>query len=235
MGSGKNESFVANRVGIETDWIFKTRSTAEPSANVEESLSLLEQFFTAFDGFVYPTRAEYVLWVPELSSDEDVPVTGEIESSDGVTASELAAEFRGHSDNGTGTFRRLTIDSNLTRIELEDGEYLVDADSNRYWMWTDDGVLEQPPAEDLFRIDVFYDDGSSTESSYYEIVIWTYTDIWFEDTKIGARNRERLATALNQFYETADVESVDFESRLVSKDSLQSEGFSDLLPNRTNE
>lgn len=231
----KNESFVANRVDTGTKWIFTTLSDADPTANVEESLSLVAQLFAAFDGLVYPTTAEYVLFVPESNLDEYVSVTGELESVTGLTAEDVADEFLNRSDSERGTFRRLTINQNKTRIELEDGEHLIDVSSDRYRPWTGDERVEQPPAEDVFRIDVFYDDGSSTKSSYYEIVIWTYTDIWFEDTEIGARNRERLATALGQFYDAVDAESVDFESRLVSKDSLQSEGFSDLLPDRTGE
>lgn len=231
----ENESFVANRVDIDTAWVFKTLSDAEPSANVEEAVSLVDDLLASFDGFVYPTNTEYVLWVPEADSDEDVPVTGEIESPNGLTTDELTTELRDYTDGGPRTFRRLTIDGIRTRIDLEDGEHLIDATSDRYRQWTREGVLEQPPAEDLFRIDVLYSDGSGSNSNYYQVVVRTYTDIWFEDTEIGERNRERLATALSRLYETTDADSVELDSRYISEHSLKQRGFSNLLPGGTSE
>ena len=235
MNSGKNQSFVANRVDIDTMWVFKAVSEAEPSANVEEAVSLVDDLLASFDGFVYPTNTEYVLWVPEAGSDEDVPVTGEIESPNGLTTDELTTELREYTDGRPGTFRRLTIDGNRTRIDLEDGEHLIDATSDRYRQWTRKGFLEQPPAEDVFRIDVFYNDGSDAESNYYQVVARTYTDIWFEDTEIGERNRERLATALSQLYEAIGADSVELDSRFISEHTLKQRGFSNLLPDGTSE
>lgn len=232
MSSGKNESFVANRGDIETKWIFEKLSDDNSTANVREFLSVLNHLFNALDGFVYPTNIEYVLWVLGSNSDEPVPVTGEIESPDGITASELTAEIQGHSETGAGTVRRLTINENKTRIKLDDGEYLIDTCSNQYRTWMDGDVLEQPPAEDLLNIDIFYANKSDNEPHNYQIIIKTYTDIWFEDTKIGERNRERLTDALDQFCDAIDVDQVDFESRLVSKQALREDGFKGLLPER---
>lgn len=235
MSSEKNESFVVNRGDIETKWIFEKLSDVNPTANINEFLSVLNYLFNALDGFVYPTNIEYVLWVPRSDSDEPVPVTGEIESPDGITASELTAEIQDHSETGAGTFRRLTINESKTSIKLKDGEHLIDTCSDRYRTWMDGDVLEHPPAEDLLKIDIFYGSGSDNRSHDYQIIIRTYTDIWFENTKVGECNRERLADALNQFCDAIDVDRIDFESRLVSKQALQEDGLKGLLLERHEE
>ena len=233
--NSKNQSFVANRVNIDTMWIFKVRSDAEPSTNVEEAISLVGNIFISFDDFIFPTSTEYVLWVPQSGLSENVPATGEIESSNGITADELITELRRQTGDGIGTFRRLTIDGNLTRIFLEDGEHLIDSTSNRYQQWARDGILEQPPAEDIFRIDVFYSDSSGEKYGSYQIVVRTYTDIWFEETEIGERNRERLAVALDRLFDTIDADSVQFESRIISDHDLNQSSFSILYPGRESE
>ncbi|WP_132061021.1 hypothetical protein [Halorussus amylolyticus] len=231
----KNESFVANRVDIDTAWVFKTVSDAEPSANIEEAVSLVNDLLASFDGFVCPTNTEYVLWIPEPDSDGDVPVTGKIESPNGLTAAEITTELREYTDGGTGTFRRLTINGNRTRIDLKDGEHLIDATSDRYRQWTGEEVIDQSPVEDVFRIDVFYNDSSDDRCNYYQIAVWTYTDIWFEDTELGERNRERLAVALDRLVDALDVICVDFESRVISEHSLKQGEFSNLFPDRKSE
>lgn len=230
MESGKNESFVANRGDIETAWVFKAFSDAGPSGNVEESLSLCEQLFAAFDGLVFPTRLEYVLWVAGTDSDEKVPIADEIESVGGITSDELVAEFQSHEGSEGGTFRRLTIDGTRTRIDLVDGEHLIDLTSDRYRSWTDDGIGDQPPAEDPFKIEVFYNEGPGDAPNYYQIVVRTYTDIWFEDTEVGERNRKRLATALDSLYGRIDAKSAELDSRFISERALKRRGFSILLP-----
>lgn len=61
----------------------------------------------------------------------------------------------------------------------------------------------------------------SADTAYYEIIFWTYTDIWFGNTEIGLANRDRLRNVLKKVYEKFDVVDTLFLSDWFSEKELK--------------
>lgn len=94
----------------------------------------------------------------------------------------------------------------------------------RTWSRTDQSVLDVGPFEDALAIQIKHTEAGKNvpTSSEFGIVVWTYTDIWFENTEIGRRNRKRLSKYLTYLAEELDVAYTEHDSNYYQS---QMDGF----------
>jgi hypothetical protein len=59
------------------------------------------------------------------------------------------------------------------------------------------------------------------------ISIWSHTDYWMGDSEVAIINRERLIRALNEVYELAPVDRVEYDYHKYSTEELIEMGFPD--------
>lgn len=223
------ESYITHTPGQEYAWVLTVDSTEiGAEARLQETFDTVEALFEAFAGFSTPTNVEYVLQYTEVGYDERppidtlTPVTETIENEDGVTATDLVDAVRGRiPETATGAWvTRITIQRTRTKLSLGE-DYWVDAESDRFRSPIDD---DDEPADDVFRIVLFSSGLVDGEPPEYQIVVRTYTDHWFGDSKSAQINCDRLTAALSSLTERLPVSDIFLDSDTYSKEDMCSQG-----------
>ena len=211
----KNKTYAAYNGGMEAKWAFKIRATEEtPSERREAVLQLIEQFFNAFDGFLRPLRSECVVGEVDTDVDANAFASRELSNSRsyGIEFSSKdpyqevwnAIGLDKNSTKRTIWITRFSIDQAAVKISLADGDYWLDADSDQYRRGSDDYIDNESPKQPPLRMSLFHTAPSPSSEHQYYIKVRTYTDIWFENTRIGQANRKRLVNAFSKFMKFSD-------------------------------
>lgn len=236
MGGDRNERYVAATPN-EYTWTLRVRGTAEtPQTQFEESLAFLDIVWERLNGFIIPTSVEYVLQYADTDtefngrpmSDSLTAVTDTIRDELGVTHAQLVDSIQAHISSGGSSawLTRVTIEKNRTAVSLGGDEFLLEAESEQYRRpgETADEDDSTNPGQDLFKIELFSLDPFSKSSSDYEVVVWTFTDLWFDDTESAQMNRDRLAAMLSGLTKDLPTVDVEFNSDTLSAETLQTHG-----------
>jgi hypothetical protein len=218
----KNEGIVAVKSDIQAVWEYNLPMNATTvSESRTEFLDICERVFACFDDFFRPTQAsihresfspntsiEYPLDPDRDSSDEKSHVL-KISEANGLTAADIYAAANPNQSEYS-LVRRININEGEIKIRLAEGDVWADQDTHTARFTTDGIDLDAGLGTDPLQIH-FYILNSSYRSAIETdrsicISVYTWTDIWFEDTQIGAVNRDRLRVLLecihNQFPES---------------------------------
>ncbi len=125
--------------------------------------------------------------------------------------------------------RQIRIDEGKTKFTIKGKDEYIDRNSKGlYAGWRFDEISDRQPEFDPIRIDISHNHlkgkdqhVESVDPAYFEIIFWTYTDIWFENTEIGLANRDRLGNVLKKVYEKFDVCDTLFLSDWFSEKELK--------------
>lgn len=232
----KNRDYVAIDHSLECDWTFYVPVTATKVSEVADQLnSLTIQVFDIVSPFFTPEKVEYASGkLPQdapiehlFSPDQEYEPTvsrGEITLEGELTAKSLAAEVKrslGY-DSDLWFLSLLNVTRGKTAIELETGSESVDRSSPNVRTWRN-GLVETTPSLDPLSLDVRLSHprkDSDPGSLYYKISVFTPTDIWFEDSRIGRNNRERLSRVLIGIKEGVNVVDVVARSNRFIEEKL---------------
>ena len=205
----KNREFVAYDPGLETAWIFAVAPTKwTTTGRFQETLQRIEDIFDAFGGLLYPRELEYIIFAVEKGVSVDSvdlsslsPRTHDIDRSFTISFEDLVDVLQENtsSDETIPWLTRLSSNRAAVRLRLNREDHFIDIGSDRYRTWTDNQVSEKPPSQSPLKVRLTHYGTGNEEQQYFQIVIYTYTDIWFENTEIGRINRERLTDALSRF------------------------------------
>lgn len=239
MELGKNTDFVAYTPQEESSWTFYIAGNArKASETYEEILEITKKLFKIFKGFYIPTKIEYSLltFSEDLSSSEifnDKPSGGTkkiIQSMDGVHFKNFCEDVQTISipESKVKHIHGIKIDSGKTKFILNGIDDYVNKNSEYYRGWNYDRIRERPPIRDPLWIVITHSSLKNQnqrvnpdDPAFYEIVFWTRTDIWFEETDIGLKNRNRLGEVLKKIYENFEVADTLFMSDWFSEDQLK--------------
>lgn len=236
----KNIDFVAYMPHRESSWGFHIAGKAKKTSEIfDEILEIMRKLFDINKGFIIPTKIEYIL----LTFSEDPSASGvfeqeeldlirrEIKSDKGISYNEFLSNI--HSietpKDGIKYIRRIELDEGRTKFILKGKDEYIDRNSKGlYAGWRFDEISDRQPEFDPVRIDIFHSSSKggnqhveSADPAYYEIIFWTYTDIWFEKTETGLANRDRLRNVLKKVYEKFDVYDTLFLSDWFSEKELK--------------
>lgn len=234
---GKNVDFVAFQPNLATGWTFTVPVSATTPEDLEdELLSLMHTVIDAASQLLTPTGLEYAIhWGKEfedINEFEEFPqgdrrrmAVSESSSFEDALSS-LRKDLPG--TPSTRHLAHLVVDESLVNVCLEEGDFKVDRTSSRYKYWHDGEVRNKectdPPL--TFEITCL----SHREPPRFDIVLWTHTDIWFEETELGAANRRRLGAALSKLATDLDILEADVYEGSYFAETLRKKGFHELLP-----
>lgn len=107
----------------------------------------------------------------------------------------------------------------MTRLWLPDYDDFIGAGHDRYRVikYDEDGnkYTESANAYPFDRIMIDHSGlthPGADEETEYIISFWTNTEVWFEDSAVGRKNRDRLATLFEDLRDDYDVEYCHFSS-----------------------
>lgn len=229
-----NIDFLAYTPQYESRWNFFIRGkTRKASGIIDEILDVTEKVLEAGKDFFIPTMIEYNLLTysedfpaNDVFSSSDAYIKHlkylkrKLESEEGLSFQEFTEDVRSirPSKNVGGDIRRMEI-SGKTRFNLKGKDVYIDCSSKGLYVDPDyeealspQRVMDSLPLSNPFYITLFHYSSKeggqylkSSDPTYYHIVFWTWTNIWFEDTEIGLTNRNRLRNFLRKMYENFDV------------------------------
>lgn len=233
----KNRDFVAYRASIGTGWEFFVPIEADtPQTLLDETYLVLERVGEALDSIFRPTGLEYTVHYGngkdalEDLLDIDDGEMNRIDASDNPSMTRLRSmlEAEMKSFDPPVWLSLVQIDRGWTSIRLKDGEHEVDTSSNRYKLLSNGEPVDRSPTREPLTV---YISTHLRSSSYrFKTRLWTYTDIWFEDTDIGATNRTRLGNAIERVRAELNVTEVEFHSESYSAEWLRKQGFQEIVP-----
>lgn len=105
---------------------------------------------------------------------------------------------------------KIFIDESDRYVSRQTPEYL------QTWSRTDRQLLDVDPFEDPLSIHIRHrrPGKNVSQRSEFAITVWTYTDIWFEDTEVSRRNRDCLSNYLTYLAEELDVAYTEHDSNM---------------------
>lgn len=238
MECQENRDFVTFRPSISTGWeLFVPVEADTPGSLLEETCTVLEGI-DATSHFFSPTGFEYsahvggdVSEVVELTNLEGGKA-GRVDSSDDESLSLMVAELHNRLEalETTVWLSNVRFDRGWTNIRLVDGDHRIDMNSTRYKRTSDGEPTDRNPTREPLTISVFVNIDRTPQQ--YEVVVWTHTDIWFEDTDIGAINRTRLGDALERLRDELGATEFGLYSDSYSARWLRKQGFDDIVPEK---
>lgn len=229
----KNRDFVAFIPSLDCIWEFYITGKAEKlSETCDEIIEVVETLFAILQGFYIPTKIEYNL----LTFPKDVPAgetfnskpsggtTRIIQSIEGISFQKLKEDVQSIvlPRDGIKNIRGIEIKSGKTKVSLNGKDSYIDRNSKEHYKWClHDEIIEEQPIRDLFEIDIRHCKPENGVDTIYAISFWTYTDIWFEDTEIGLKNRNQLGLIFKRLYESFNVIGLFFDSNKFDDNKMK--------------
>ncbi|WP_435359919.1 hypothetical protein [Haloarchaeobius sp. DFWS5] len=218
-------------------WVFElpaesTSISEEPS----ELVDVCERLFEPIDGFLTPGVAEFSVRVypqnypvediVELKHDTSRVCRQAVAVERRIVALTNALESVEVNDTEHRFVGTITLPLPETKFILTGGEYWIGPGHERQCAnrsgHEPSGPTSHPPVE----IEVSFGKRPDAErartdpKTIFRLWIRTETDLWFEDTKIGAKNRRNLAAWLDAIESEFDLVDADFFSELLNKSDL---------------
>jgi hypothetical protein len=185
------ESFEGLLTVTELDAIVKERDPTVPEADLEDSLSAVD--------------------------DIESPIT--VRDSEGVTSADIADKVSEIPvEDGTEVYvPSLEITDSRAQMFLEDGLFTVDTSTtDRYRFVPVSSDTDSDPSKPVLWAKLGYAPGKLAYGYDHPVFKWwinTPTDIWFEDSLVGRINLARLATCFDRLDEALEVLEVSTVSR----------------------
>lgn len=153
-------------------------------------------------------------------------------------------EFRGEllcmpaPDGAVKMFRRITL-SGKTRFVLKEADVFID--ENFRGLYTASGsadyltpqeVFDSPHPDNPLQIAIQRSQSKSHDQrvedddpAYYQVLFFTYTDMWFERTAIGSANRNRLRDVFGKLFKEFEVVATSFTADGIPEEYLENVVF----------
>ena len=224
----RNTTEVAVVADKQATWTFCVPSTAETiSEAVEELVHAYEGVTTPSEDFVVPEEVTMTLKsrpgnpsmkaifdaIIENKETDDIKST--IREKNGITGQHLRAVLPDRTEQKY-FIQKASIDNARVRFRLADGDVYANRTDNST-LYSDDTRFDSdtatyPPLEFLFLYAKNFDEDDVDADILIYIFVSTWTDIWFENTDIGAINRDRLRRLLQPIDDALPVAKVHRES-----------------------
>lgn len=218
-----------------TYWRFMIDSTAKTcNHQSEEVFQHLERLFDAFNDFIIPTEMSVNcrlmtenLGISDcLSQAKSAPFkshTFEVEQCDNTTHIE---EDIDNSHNNSLYIPLFQIDQHKVKVELDSGTHYLDLESPRYrYPEQFTSSQENPLYEPVKPWSFFHSDWErGVEKGHpfsYTFRVSVHSDIWFQETDLGRRNRKNLAKFLQDVETNLPVFSVERKAGYQSIEKLE--------------
>lgn len=202
---------------LDIHWWFEIRSDVDSCAGaMEETKHLCEKLFDAFEDFITPITVDYYILCYEEatrnpyrsdSDDYSEQIDRTISNGNGLDFSDFVNSIP---NNLTGDCRISGIKFTQANVQvvLQDGVYSLGEhkhSSNR----------EFQPHTDPLRINLLHlpnkDISGQYPNGHYRISISARTNIWFEESDIGQKNRDILGSFFDRLVNGLPVTRILYE------------------------
>jgi hypothetical protein len=210
---------VAINPDYSTYWGFVLPAAGETcTEEVDEIRSICSQLFETFGDFFVPIKLQY--YIRLYATDEQIPWESEAEPIDtiertlidknGIDVGDFVTSTQVDQE-GAPRIPRIGFERNKVRVRLETGDHLADR-TNRCTRYRHGEPLERESSWDPVSLTVAQTPNtrdSDVDSEYiYHVVVYLQSDLWFEATEIGEKNREYLSAFLERIEKTLPVAKV---------------------------
>jgi hypothetical protein len=217
--SQRNRQHVAIDPDYNTFWGFILPAEAETcSQEVEEFTSNCTNLFGTFNDFLVPIELQY--YIRLYATDEQIPWESEAEpidtiertliDNDGIDVDDFVTSTQVERE-GAPWIPQIEFDRNKVRVRLETGDHLSDR-TNRCTRYQHGEPLERESSWDPITISISHTPNRSypdVDSEYiYQVGFYLQSDLWFEETEIGEKNRDYLSAFLERVENTLPVAKV---------------------------
>ncbi|WP_144018700.1 hypothetical protein [Halogeometricum borinquense] len=237
-----NTDFIVSNPHLDASWTFRIddvgESVQESHQNVTTVISLISDAFGCFyrptsievGEFTYPNEVS-LDQIYDFESTDLIAESYEYEDQDGLDVSEIFEQFSESTteDGYQRIVSNVKFGSGLTKFYISGENRYLCSENDQYYKVVnrrnEDDILGSSSIDPL-RFEVSHDiDGYDDSSPMTSILVSVYTDtdIWFKDTTIGAINRGRLVTCLNQFKEELEPDRIQFFADSLSESTLEEE------------
>lgn len=229
-------NYIETNYDEETQWGFLIQSSVDKCDDqAEEMLKRLSGLFDAFGEFIIPTEVN----VSCHTLSENQPMSKclteatsstlerkTIRSEEGIKESDIHKNIQEYQDRTT-YIHGITIDRNKVKIELESGIHYLGCDDSQYgYPETSQSSDQVPLWEPINPKKLIHNDWEAGVKEGYPFSYWLpvgiHSDIWFEDSELGQRNRENLTNFLEAIESNLPVFRVDREPGLHTVEQLKS-------------
>lgn len=224
----KNKEFVAFDPDLDCSWSLKIALNADRASEMRhEMVEIVIAVFDAIQGFFKPTKVKVVVndfqgdptplevFEPGPSESDVIDIT----DKEGVELDKLKHHML-NNENGI-RYTRLVEMTGETKVQLKGGEYWLSKESDRYRWWFRREAIERKPGNDLIELTIRHFRTLDRSESYYEVDLWTYTDLWFEDTEIGRQNKQRLRNIFTKITDELNVIDINYYSDTFDNERLR--------------
>ena len=224
----KNRTVVAILEDPRGSWTFCFPSTAMTVRNGKnELLTACDLLFSAFEDFVIPTRVSVnVQKYPRdtsiecyfnLQGDDELLDTDKYKLSDPAgVSSQMIRDVIPENPEFDYNISRVVVERANIRCFLTDGDIYVNRTENSARYHADEVVADRDGVSDPLNISLLFRRNFGIKEIDSEGIIFvrvvTWTDIWFEDTEIGRKNKKRLQAFFEQITGKLSVEYIRRES-----------------------
>lgn len=217
----KNNSLVAVFPDARGTWTFCLPSTSSTvSEQAEQMISIFEKSYDILEEIMNPEKTS--VYTTKFPAETPIEETF-VENVDIDQMENLTYTFAGPIDGlrtllMQETDKRQGFDFLIGRIQFEratvncrlaDGDVYVNRDQHSVYYYNGEVNENKSGVSDPLDFEVVYFDSINIPDIESESIICvrirTWTDIWFEDTEIGAVNRDRLRSTLERLDEELPI------------------------------
>lgn len=191
-----------------------------------------EQLYGTFEDFLTPTEIEFFVHCFPQGQELPVTVTDEerlqaiecdLRDENGIQLTEVVDAAR-VSQQCSRWIPRIGFSGNQVLVELEAGRVYADRTMHTA-EYVSGKLLDREPTRDPLEIVLLHSQNTShpeIDSDYVtSVIVSPLSDVWFEDTEIGGKNRRHLSSFLERIDESLPVEVVERTSDWLPVDELE--------------
>lgn len=229
-------------------WTFFLESTANSCVEAtDEVVEALNGVYTSFDDFIMPID----VWITKqnYNNESGSPYShrgaqahqvnrSRVTSEDGVSFQDIKVTLPDCRSNlETSRISYIRFYRMNVKIKLDDGEYRLGQfgeGRSRVQQYRDvpkPEISETGHPPDLLRIDISHlsddqiDPNGDHESDCFYIFVESNTDIWFEDSDIGRKNRERLLAFFERIVDNLPVYKIKQDTVSVPSKTIELDDY----------
>jgi hypothetical protein len=235
MSTGIDERFVGIDPNAGGHWSFIVRSESDRIADViPEFVTLYTRAVAACESVFRPVEVEYALrrytsdgpvsvaTNPDPDADPAFLGSDRRRRTDESSVTTLPTEF---DEDGVAYLGTVEVVRARTRVSLAEFDGWIDrTDRGRLKQLRSGEVIDAIPDADPLALRVVHRDGSGVPGveTAYKFSFDTQTDLWFRDTAVGRRNRQRLADCFARLVEALPVVEVWTDSEVHGEATMRS-------------
>ncbi|WP_435361930.1 hypothetical protein [Haloarchaeobius sp. DFWS5] len=232
----ENSAYVGAIHDFEGVWNLHLDGEADSiSRHRERFLSTLERVFVCLESIYTPTsiRARVIVYADgveigdiDKGNPEKTHRTKKIESDEGFDAHEIKSFLESVLSEDLSSVVYSVETDGRTEFILPDDVVTIGQDKTDQYKLLKAGDVVGTPQYSPFRVEMFYRrPDARNDPDSIAVKIHTETDLWFQVTELGEKNRERVRNAFSCIDGECEIQDYEFGSSLFGTWSIINRHF----------